>query len=250
MEENEKQNNFSLIKNYFIPIISMIMLLAGNYIANSSYVSSFPPITELNPTSLSAPLDMAAIALGSRRVFADIWLIRILIYYGKENIGEGHASSADEVYSEFYERAFHIARLDPSFRSANTLTAAILAFNMSQYEDAENLLKYLLKYQPKQRFYTQTLLSIAQKKKGNPEAVLESILPIIREPDCPALIKNVTALLYRRAGQWQEAEKIYIDIINSSKEKDYVEKAIEGLKDIAAIKSGYPDPILSELQNL
>ena len=254
MEELNKKENFYLTKNNCIlPVIAVLLLLAGNFIAQKAEQPLFkniPPITEINPTPLSASLDMAAFALGSRHVFADIWLIRILIYYGNHNNGTGHANSADEVYQEFYERAMHIARLDPSFRSANTLSAAIMAFNMAQYENAEKLLNYVLKYQPKQRFYTQMMLSIAQKKKGDPDAVLESILPIIKDPECPALIKNVTALLYRRAGRWQEAAALYIDIIQNSKEKEYIEKAYQGLKELEQVRLGGEDPIRKDLENL
>lgn len=238
-----------------IPILAILLFLAGNIIAGKAakadIFSHIPPITEIQPTKLSAAYDMAALALGSRRVFADIWLIRLLIYYGRENNGTGHANSANEVYAEFYERAMHIARLDPSFRSANILSAAIMAFNMKdQEENAEGLLKYAIRYQPRQRFYTQMLLSIAQKKKGNPNAVLESIMPVIREKDCPAMIKNLTALLYRRAGRWQEAAALYIDIIENSKEKEYIEKAYQGLKDLEQVRMGFPDPLKEELEKL
>lgn len=239
---------------FLLPITAALLYFAGNYAAaiasKAEYFKNIPPVTEIQPTPLSASSDMAALALGSRKVFADIWLIRLLIYYGKENNGMGHANSADEVYREFYERAMHIARLDPSFRSANLLSAAIMAFNMKQYDNAEELLKYVLRYHPAQRFYTQMMLSIAQQKKGNPDAVLESIMPIIKAHDCPAMIKNVTALLYRRAGRWQEAAEIYIDIIQNSKEKDYVERALQGLKELEQVRLGGEDPLREELDKI
>lgn len=246
-----KMNNNKIKKAGFImPVIALTLFLAGNFLAKKEYHSSFPPITELQPTAFTAPLDMAALSLGSRRVFADIWLIRLLIYYGLESNGEGKADSADEFYKEFTDRAFHIARLDPSFRSANTLTAAILAFNMNRYDDAEALLKYLLKYHPEQRFYTQSLLSVAARKKGDPSAMLESIIPVIRAPDCPPLIKNITALLFRRAGRYAEAAELYADIIRTSKEKEYIDKAVQGLKDLELVRQGYTDPLSEELQNI
>ena len=232
-------------KEFILPVLAIVLFFTGNIIAGKDYHSAFPPVTELQPSAFTAPFDMAALALGSRRVFADIWLIRLLIYYGKESNGTGSANSADEVYEKFTEMAFHIARLDPSFRSANTLTAAILAFNMSKYDEAEELLKYLLKYHPEQRFYTQSLLSIAAKKKGDPAGMIESIIPIIQSPGCPPLIKNITALLFRRAGRYSEAAALYADIIQTSKEKEYIEKAAQGLKDLELVRQGYPDPLLA-----
>lgn len=236
--------------NFLLHFCALLLFLTGNFIACKSYKPNFPPITELKPTAQSAALDMAAIALGARRLCADIGLINLFIYYGNERNGKGNANLGNEVYPEFAERAFHIARLDPSFRSANTFSAAILGFNMNKYDDAESLLKYVLIYQPKQRFYTQMLLSIAQKKTGNTVSIIEAILPIVREPDCPPLIKNITALLYRRAGNWQEAEEIYEDMLRTSRELEYVKKAQEGLRDLALVRLGQPDPMFEALNNL
>lgn len=226
-----------VLNNTLLASTAALLLLTGNFIAKKSYKDKYPPITELQSNYFTATCDIAAFSLGARRLSADIWFIRLLIYYGTEEVGN-NKEFGDGEYAAFYPRAIHIARLDPYFSSANLYSSAALAFNLFRYEEAENLLKYALKYHENEWFYTQMLLSIAHTKKNDVQGIIDSILPILDKKDCPPMIKNITAVLYRRTGQYQKAAELYVNIIKTSKEEEYVEKAINGLKEVNDILSG------------
>lgn len=220
---------------------------AASYSA-SAYRSPFPPPSEMRAPANGAGGDMLALALGARRVFADLWFVRLMQYYGTREVREvsadpgheGHIHHMDEAghehcdhgkdygkggYPLFLPMARHVLEVDPSFTAAGLYGAASLAFNMERAAEAEELIRHALKYSPKEWKYLTVLAAIGYSKAQNPAAVAETIAPLLREPDCPVMLKQLSAFLNKKAGNFAAAAAIYADIAATSRDEIYVMNA-------------------------
>ncbi|MDO8804594.1 MAG: hypothetical protein Q7R35_09180 [Elusimicrobiota bacterium] len=241
---------------------------AGSFVSRG-YRSPFPPPSEMRTPASGATGDMLALALGTRRLFADLWFIRLMQYYGSREVRESsnepgheaHSHSVDEQgrahcggesfgkgrYPEFLPRARHVLEIDPAFTAAGLYGAASLAFNMERPSDAEELLRYALEYSPRARSgaaqfkedrwkYLNVLAAIGYSKAKNPAAVSESIAPLLKDPDCPVMLKQQAAFLNKKAGNYAAAAAIYADIAATSRDEAYVKNARRQLEKLARIK--------------
>ncbi len=224
---------------------------AGGF-SSRRYVSPFPPPSEMRVPSVGATGDMMALALGARRLFADLWFIRLMQYYGtreftgeSESAAAGHDHHEEEHYGEgkyplFLPMARHVLEVDPAFTAAGLYGAASLAFNMKRGEEATELLNYALKYNPREWKYLTMLAAVGYSKSGNPVAVAEAIAPILKDPDCPVMLKQLAAFLNKKAGNYAAAAAIYADIAATSRDEAYVKNARRELEKLAAVKSRGP----------
>lgn len=229
----------------------------------SSYRSPFPPPSELRAPLSGANGDMLALAAGARRLFADLWFVRLMQYYGTREVREesaepgheGHAHSLDAgghercdhgadygkgSYPEFLPMARHIIEVDPAFTAGALYGAASLAFNLERPAEAEELLTYGLKYSPKEWRYLTVLAAIGYSKAKDPAAVAATITPLLKDPDCPVMLKQLAAFLNKRAGNYGAAAAIYSDIAATSKDEAYVTNARRELEKLAGGGAGKP----------
>lgn len=242
-------------RGYGLLAAALLCWAAGSY-AGASYRLPFPPPSEMRSPLNGAGGDMLALALGARRAFADLWFVRLLQYYGKKETPEGsarpgheaHHHSVDERgrarcahdaeygkgdYPEFLLLARHILEVDPSFTAAGLYGAASLAFNIERPAEAEALLRYGLKYSPKEWKYLTLLAAIGYSNAQDPAAVAEAIKPLLREPDCPVMLKQLAAFLNKRAGNFAAAAAIYADILATSRDEFYLRNAERELRKLA-----------------
>lgn len=234
---------------------------AAGSLSASSYRSPFPPPSELRAPLDGASGDMLALAAGARRVFADLWFVRLMQYYGTREVREesqapGHEGHSHEVdahghehcdhgpdygkgaYPQFLPMARHIVEVDPAFTAGALYGAASLAFNLERPAEAEELLLYALKYSPKEWKYLTVLAAIGYSKAKDPAAVAASIQPLLKDPDCPVMLKQLAAFLNKRAGNYAAAALIYADIAATSKDQAYVANAERELEKLAARGAG------------
>lgn len=236
-----------------LPAAALLAWGAGA-LAASAYRSPFPPPAEMRAPAAGAGGDMLGLALGARRVFADLWFVRLLQYYGaregaEEPGHEGHAHTTDELgrhhcdhgadygkgnYPLFLPLARHVLEVDPSFTAAGLYGAACLAFNMERPAEAEELLRFGLAYSPKEWKYLTVLAAIGYSKAENPAAVSEAIAPLLKDPDCPVMLKQLAAFLNKKAGKYAAAAAIYADIAATSRDEFYVKNAERELAKLAA----------------
>lgn len=242
-------------RGYGLPAAALLCWAAGAW-AGASYRLPFPPPSEMRSPLDGAGGDMLSLALGARRAFADLWFVRLLQYYGKQEVREGsdqpghetHQHRVDEHghvhcdhgadygkgdYPRFLPMARHVLEVDPSFTAAGLYGAASLAFNMERPAEAEELLNYGLKYSPKEWKYLTVLAAIGYSKAQNPAAVAEAIRPLLREPDCPVMLKQLAAFLNKRAGNFAAAAAIYADILATSRDEFYLRNAERELRELA-----------------
>ncbi len=171
----------------------------------------------------------ALFSLGMRRLAADAGLVRLLLYYGsaeEEGVhaheGRDHAHSwGGGRYDELGPRALRILDADPTFSYAALYSAGALAFNLDRPEEALRVLEDALRRDPRNFQYKAYIAAVGFHKKGQPEGVLRLLEPVLSEPDCPTMIKNMAAFLYVRAGRRREAAALYREIHETSRDEGY-----------------------------
>lgn len=234
-----------------LPLLLAALLVwgAGSTSAFRAYRSPFPPPGEIRQSGSGAAADIFSLAFGARRIFADLWFVRLLQYYGtKEPDGDeehegdhnGHINCDHGPgygagrYPEFLSRTLHVLQLDPGFTAACLYSAASLAFNLERPGEAEAVLNYGLRYYPKEWKYLSVLAAIGYSKAEDPKAVARAIAPMLREPDCPVMLKQLSAFLNKRAGNYAAAAAIYADILATSRDPVYLRNARRELAKLRA----------------
>ncbi len=224
-----------------LPAAALLAWGAGGFAAHSAYRSPFPPPGEIRVPVEGAAGDMFSLAFGMRRLFSDLWFVRLMQYYGtdelavkdREETPSGHDPREDfggGRYPEFFARSRHVLEIDPGFTAAALYSAGALAFNLNRPGEAEELLNYGLKYSPKEWKYLNVLAAIGYSKAKNPAAVAAAIAPLLKEPDCPVMLKQLSAFLNKKSGNYAAAAAIYADIAATSRDVFYVNNARKELK--------------------
>jgi len=186
-------------------------------------------------------------ALGMRRLAADLALIRLLVYYGTpeepqeapeprphEPFHPEHPERywAGGRYPELGPRALRILDIDPFFSYAALYSAGALAFNVGRPEEALDLLRYALSRDPANVQYQATAAAIGFYRKGESESVIRLLGPLVESPDCPTMIKNMVAFLYKRSGRREKAIRLYREILEVSRDPGYREIARRNLREL------------------
>ena len=219
-------------------VLSPMIFLSVSFYIEQDYKLFFPAPNQLKSFKTSTAGDALALNFGIRRLFADLWFVRLMQYYGtsEDGISIHKPMTREEAelygtgkYPDFFSMAEHIIQLDPYFKNAVLYSAACLAFNLDQPELAIKLLNLALEYLPKEWKYLTMLAAIGYSKAENPGKVATSLMPLIKESDCPVMLKQLVAFLNKRAGNYPNAYKIYLNIAETSKDTFYVENAIKEL---------------------
>lgn len=203
-----------------------------------------PPVSEIREVRRSAAEDAAAVSLGARRLFADAWFIRLMQYYGtRESVHDERIQAHHEHhhadgsvchhgegwekghYPEFVPLSLHVIDLDPWFHSAVIYSAASLAYNLDKPAEAREVLELAIERAPREWRYHSVLAALGHSGEENPGEIVRLLLPVVRQPDCPTMLKNQTAFLSKRAGEYATAAEIYRDIADNAPEKEYAERA-------------------------
>ncbi|HAT72829.1 MAG TPA: hypothetical protein DCS63_08445 [Elusimicrobia bacterium] len=220
-----------------LPLAALLAWAVGAAVSNSCYRSPFPPPSEIRTPVAGAAGDMFSLAFGLRRLFADVWFIRLMQYYGtpefcehEEEEPSAHAHhhcgiNGEGKYPQFLARSRHVVEIDPGFRMAALYGAGSLAFNMGRPAEARELLVYALKYSPREWKYLNVLAAIGYSKAEDPAAVAALIAPILKDPDCPVMLKQQAAFLNKKIGNYSAAAAIYADIAATSRDLAYVRNA-------------------------
>ena len=224
----------------FLYAAALLAWACGAAVSYGSYQSHFPPPSEIRVPVQGAAGDMFALAFGARRLFADVWFIRLMQYFGTPELEKGEEAAAHEEspehghhhhhrsleggkYPEFQARALHVLEIDPGFTMAALYGAGSLAFNLGKAREAQAVLEYALKYSPKNWKYLNMLAALGYYKNAEaPQAVADALAPILKDPDCPVMLKQQAAFLNKKIGNYAAATAIYADIAATSRDLAYV----------------------------
>jgi len=243
---NNRGGAVSLLYTALPALAAALLAFAGPWaFVNSS--RPFPPPDRIREVRRSAGEDSLALSLGLRRLAADVWFIRLMQYYGSPEVErvrdeEGHieleADFGGGKYPEFLPLARHILALDPYFTNAGLYAAGSLAFNLYRPEEAVGFLNGALVYHPKEWKYVTMLAAIGYSKAKDPGKVAEIIAPLLLEPDCPVMIRQLAAFLNKKAGNYRAAYMIYKTILETTKDRFYIENATKELAKLEKMKAG------------
>ncbi len=224
---------------------ALLAFSAGSLASSRAAVPVFPPPSELSAPAGAAGGDMLALALGARRLAADLWFVRLMQYYGTRELAPGeeeqeyawllphgehephdqHAENGEGRYPEFLPLALHVMQLDPGFTAAGLYAAGSLAFNMDRPAEAERVLDLALKYYPDDWKYAKLLAAVGYSKSASPAEVARTIKPLLADKDCPVMLKQLAAFLDKKSGDYAGAAAIYADIAATSRDPGYVANA-------------------------
>jgi tetratricopeptide (TPR) repeat protein len=234
------------------PLLAAALLAwgAGDYASRGLSTAPLPPPGEMRIPESGAAGDLIGMALGTRRLMADLWFIRLMQYYGTQEVLADQRPGYDAEgaylgkgrYPEFSAMARHVLEMDPGFASAGLYAAGALAFNMDRPEEAEQLLDFGLKYRPHEWKYPLLLTAIGYSKAKDPAAVAAAIAPLVKDPDCPVMLKQLAAFLNKKAGHFAAAAVIYSDIAATSKDQAYVANARRELVKLSTGTYSYEHP--------
>ncbi|HAH05279.1 MAG TPA: hypothetical protein DCM05_01955 [Elusimicrobia bacterium] len=231
--------------------LAVLLFVAG---LNAALLSRWaPPVLPGQKLHL-APEDAVGhigfMALGMRRLAADVAFIRMLVYYGSP---EGEKEHPYEYLAEYYSqaspehhayegggypqlgpRSLRILELDPYFSYAPLYAAGALAFNLQRPEEALTLLDEARRFEPRNWRYSAYMAAVAFHKKGDGMKVLSELAPALADPDCPTMLRNIAAFINLRYGRKEEAARLYEEIL-LSRDDNYHAEARRKLKELRAV---------------
>ncbi|OGS08677.1 MAG: hypothetical protein A2270_01535 [Elusimicrobia bacterium RIFOXYA12_FULL_51_18] len=261
-DSNSRANRrFAVFLIYLaLPVLAAAALaFTGPWIFLTS-IPAFPPPDNIREVRYSAVEDALALSLGMRRLAADVWFIRLMQYYGSPDIDErenlyaempdaghgqpGHhcagAHFGEGQYPDFLPLASHILALDPYFTNAGLYTAGSLAFNLHRPEEAVGFLNGALVYHPKEWKYATLLAAIGYSKSKDPAKVARIITPLIMEPDCPVMLRQLAAFLNKKAGNYSAAYSIYKTILETTKDRFYIDNSRKEIAELEGMGLAAP----------
>lgn len=222
-----------------VPALALALAAAAT---STSFALRMTPYSELLVNSVSEISSEAAVetvgfyGLGLRRAAADLALIRMMIYYGTPEdeeahlLGfgghEGHQHGAGGRHPELLHRARAVLSADPSFTYAALWASGALAFNLDRPDEALELLETALARDPRNFQLRSYVGAIGFHKKGEPKKVIEVLEPVLAYPDCPAMIKHLMAVLYRKAGDRARSRALYEQLLSHPDYRIWAEQAL------------------------
>lgn len=200
---------------YWVPLI--ILYIASCWVLSKQPLLLFPPISTSLSTEMTRLEDFTGIALGWRRLAADLAWIQTLQYYGTPEEGQSEQEFENGIgrYPQFLAYCQRVTRIDPYFTYAYLYGSGVLGWNLSRLTEAETLLKEGIANNPKEWRLHQYLAALAYQKNHN-MTYLETFLEgMVKDPECPHVLKSILANLYKKTHQYENAIQIWIDLYQS-----------------------------------
>jgi tetratricopeptide (TPR) repeat protein len=207
--------------------------------------------------------DLGAVLNGARRLGADLAFIQLLQYYGsgeyadphrlfgrkwersqvpaRELGHEGHDHGHDAESDDEKPRpswpllntfTLRVGSLDPYFHYAYLFGGGALAFTQRRYDEALSVLQEAAKRDPSFWRYRLYQGAIAYGKGAEMNRAIPLLEEAIRQPDCPSMVKNILANMHKKAGNPRRAAEIFVELIETSRDQEYVALARQRLKEM------------------
>lgn len=198
------------------------------------YPDPFPPLA----VSLSSPVarlsDFAGIALGFRKLTADLAWIQTVIYYGTEEEGTDHeeAENGGGRYPLLLAYCQRVAQIDPNFKYVFYYGGTALGWNLNRLDEAEELLKEGIQAHPKEWHFQQFLAAIAYQKNHDINNLIDFLKVFIEEPDCPNILRSILANIYKKQKRYVEAIHVWM-IVYDTQDPNYTKRASSQIIEMA-----------------
>lgn len=210
-------------------ILSAVLACIMNNNASRMILKSQPDWYFLNLHSYRNFSELFSVSFGFRALAADMAYIQFLQYYGdKEN--------AAARYKDLYQYLENITDIDPNFTFAYTYGAAILAFNLTRYDEAIRFISKGLRYNPafwELRFY---MGAIIYKQKGETLKYVGLLEDAIKFKDHPAILERMLGNIYEITKTPDRAALYWAGLYKTTKDKQSRNFAFNRIQEI--IKQG------------
>jgi hypothetical protein len=196
-----------------------------------------PPVPEYAAQDVS--MDLA----GARRLGGDLAYVVFLQYLGgHEGVTPGHDHEHDHggasghSHDAWLPRAFPLAlrtlALSPYFHAAHLTAAGALGFVLDRPGEAVALLRGAAAQDPTFWRYRLYAGAISYRDDEQPEKVIPLLEEALKYPDCPSMLQNILASLYKKLGRYDRAAAIYEFTARVSNDPAAVETALRRLEDL------------------
>ncbi|MDD5686622.1 MAG: hypothetical protein PHE88_02165 [Elusimicrobia bacterium] len=235
------------MKNVTIFGLLLVLVLAGWW-ANRNFNYPYPAPLNI-VTEKTQSLDFAGLLFGMRRLFADVVWIQTLQYYGgsgwQDKVSEEDYSKYEKDtkkkgeygrYRYFLDMCRRCVRIDPYFKYVYGFGGASLAWNLTRYDEALELLNEGIEHNPQYYPYHLYAAAIVFSKEGKFENVIKNLEIAAKYPDCPFEIKLILGNIYNKYGRYDDAVDIWLDIYFTERNAGRKEKAKENLIEIITEK--------------
>ena len=200
------------------------------------YSPPFPPLAE----SLSSPAaqlsDFVGIALGFRRLTADIAWIQTVLYYGttEEGADAEESENGGGRYPLFLAYCQRVVQIDPTFIYAYYYGAGALGWNLNRLDEAETLLKDGIRTHPKEWRFQQYLAGLAFQKSHNINKLTEFLKAFVAEENCPNLLRSILANIYKRQKRYHEAVEVWL-LVYQTQDPTYLQRAVSQIRELGPL---------------
>ena len=180
--------------------------------------------------------DFLGIAMGFRKLTADLAWIQTIIYYGTHEEGSNpeEEENGGGRYPLFLAYCQRVAQMDPSFKYVFYYGGAALGWNLNRLDEAEVLLKEGIRAHPKEWRFQQFLAGIAFQKSHDVKDLEEFLKVFSEEQDCPNILRSILANIYKKQKQYREAIHIWILVYNTH-DPNYLERASSEITKMAPL---------------
>jgi tetratricopeptide (TPR) repeat protein len=226
---------------YFLFNAAFAIMCVMNFLATNELKRVQPQWYFLSPHSYKNFGQIAGVSFGCRSLLSDMEYIGMLQYYGDPK-------DAESGHKDLLEHIEAITDADPDFTFAYTYGAAILAFNLHRYDEAIQIIRKGIGYNPsfwKLRFY---LGAIIYSKKGDTLKLTGLLEEALKFSDHPAIIERMLGNIYDVSKTPDEAAGYWLMILKTSRDAETRKYSMNRLRII--ISSGrlkYPSLILDHI---
>jgi tetratricopeptide (TPR) repeat protein len=210
----------------------LAMVLLSNEAA-SHFNNPFP----LLAVSLSSPAarlsDFAGMAMGFRKLTADIAWIQTLVYYGtqEESVDGEAAEQGGGHYPLFLAYCQRVVQIDPYFKHVFYYGSGVLGWNLNRLDEAEELLKEGIRIHPKEWRFQQFLAALAYQKNHNVNKLVEFLEGFVEESDCPNMLRSILANIYKKQKRYLAAIKVWT-IVYKTGDPLYLKRSISQIQEM------------------
>lgn len=180
-----------------------------NSAASSRLFKTQPSWYFLTPHSYRKFTHILAVGLGYRALLADFEYINFLQYYGDL----GNSASR---FNKLYGYIDDITDADPNFRFAYTYGSAILAFNLSRYDEAIAIIKKGLEYNPEFWRLRMYLAAITYKSVGDKAKYVKFLEDALQYRDHPAMLDRLLGNIYEEYRPPDECASYWLTVYRNT----------------------------------
>ena len=212
----------------------LAITLGLTHLATQYYPAPYPPLAASLESPVARLSDFAGIAMGSRKLAADLAWVQTIIYYGthEEGTGAEEQENGGGRYPLFLAYCQRVAQLDPNFKYVYYYGSAALGWNLNRLDEAEELLKEGIQAHPKEWRLQQFLAGLAFQKNHNINNLINFLKAFIEEPDCPNLLRSILANIYKKQGRYLEAVSVWMMVYDTG-DPTYSQRAASQIAELA-----------------